>query len=235
MPGRLPHELLTFRSGHEALRCPQAHFHSSGRFRCKRTRFFKTKLGLETQNKVLSLPHACDAHCPLTHMRPGRVQLHQVPGDVFMVGGWAVRRLAASAYVLDYGGGPLPKSRDWATRSLEFIAPSPSLRVFSPGSSPVGGAIMPIPTITALETRPTSPKSRQKTPLGPPTELKSPVHADRTPTRTEDAPLNMNLEELMPPRVRMGRDTRTPVNPDSRRASKMDPATKETKLDSWMA
>ena len=40
-------------------------------------------------------------------------------------GPWAGRRLAASIYVLDYGGAPVPKTRNWAARSLDFVAPSP--------------------------------------------------------------------------------------------------------------
>ena len=96
-------------------------------------------------------------------------------------GPWARRRLAALTYVLDYGEPPLPKSSDWANRSLKSAAPRPFLRVYPPGSALVDGTIAPAPTLAVPEAKTTSPESNW------------------TPTPAPDAPLSMNSEDLIPP------------------------------------
>ena len=129
----------------------------------------------------------------------------------------AGRRLAALTYVLDYGGAPLPKSRGRAARRREFAAPSPFLRVALPGFAPVDGTIVPDRSLPESEIEATSPKSNW------------------APTPTADAPLNMNSEELTPPRVRLEKETRMPADPGSRVASVMDPASQGKKLSTWVA
>ena len=96
--------------------------------------------------------------------------------------------LQRAPFDMSMAEAPLPKSRGSAARSLEFTAPGPLPRVSPPGSSPVAGAIVQNPTLAASGPKPTCPKSRRNSRLGPPAETKSTLHTHQPPTPTEEAP-----------------------------------------------
>ena len=92
-----------------------------------------------------------------------------------------------------------------------------------------------MPTIAESDTTTASTTSRRRRPQEPASEFQSPLRTNWIPTSAENASLSMNLEELLPQRVRLGKDTHMPAVSGTNVASKMDPATQKKKLSVWMA
>ena len=95
-------------------------------------------------------------------------------------GPWADRRLAAVNCVLGSSGSLLPVNEDWAARSLEFVPPSPLVRLIS------RGVHVPSPTVEDAEKlrRPKVICRMIKTATKHP-----PIN---TETNAEDKPLHLN-------------------------------------------
>ena len=118
--------------------------------------------------------------------------------------------MAAVSYFMDSNRASLPTPGDWAARALKFAAPGPLIRPLTQG------AFSPIPTVDEAEkrnTRPLMDMDQQAIPEKP----------------------HVNLDTLVPGRVRLGEHTRLPVESASQMAPKMNPAAPEQQLSMWQA
>ena len=122
----------------------------------------------------------------------------------------AGRRLAAGSYVMDYDGALLPTPWDSAALSLDFAAPSPLML------SLAGGNVAPIPTVAGAE-------KQNKRPM---------MHLDKHTTPDEP---QLDLDALIPPRVRYDKRTHLPVESAPKGEPKTNPATPDRLISMWMA